>query len=182
MKHPTSLNGRKPLWLVWITLWLFGLAGCANAPLATFKPFNSFVNVEPQGSSAEWRAINRLSYGPSVELLANIKSADHPKDWALQQLDAARNASQQPPQLPADLASINDNLPTIFDGARKEREARAAVPAGTRINELVANEKRFNFKNKLSLCITTARKSTKRLHGDWQVAAMMRLSNLCWLA
>jgi uncharacterized protein (DUF1800 family) len=43
------------------------------------------------------------------------------------------------------LTSINDSLPRIFEGARHEREARAAVPAGTRLNELVANERRFNF-------------------------------------
>ena len=136
MKHPPSLNGLKPLWLVWITLWLFSLAGCANAPLATFKPFNSFVNVEPQGSSAEWRAINRLSYGPTPALLADIKANGHPKRWALQQLEAAREASLQVAKLSPDLESINASLPTIFDGARKEREARAAVPAAVSYTHL----------------------------------------------
>ena len=128
MKHPTSLNGLKPLWLVWITLWLFSLAGCANAPLATFKPFNSFVNVEPQGSGAEWRAINRLSYGPTPGLLADIKANGHPKRWALQQLDAAREASLQAAKLPPDLESINASLPTIFEGARTVSYTHLTLP------------------------------------------------------
>ncbi len=149
MKQRTSFKLIKSLRLLFETCLLLSLWGCAQAPISNLPSAAFFSNIDPQGPAAEWRAINRLSYGPSVELLANIKSADHPKDWALQQLDAARNASQQPPQLPADLASINDNLPTIFDGARKEREARAAVPAGTRINELVANEKRFNFQEQV---------------------------------
>ena len=145
MKHPTSLNGLKPLWLVWVACWLFSLVGCANAPLATLKPFNSFANEAPQGSGAEWRAINRLSYGPTPGLLADIKANGHPKRWALQQLDAARQASLQTAQLPPDLESINASLPTIFEGARKEREARAAVTSGTPINEQLPNDRRFNF-------------------------------------
>ena len=95
--------------------------------------------------AAEWRAINRLSYGPTTELLAEMKSADSPIVWAFQQLDAARKASLLPPRLPDDLASLNDNLPAIFERSRKERELRAALPAGTTFNERLANENRFNF-------------------------------------
>jgi hypothetical protein len=104
-------------------------------------------NIDIQGSSAEWRAINRLTYGPTPALLADIKLNGQPKEWALNLLDAAHKASLQAPKLPPDLASINDRLPLIFDGARQEREARAAVPAGTRINEFVVNEKRFQFQD-----------------------------------
>ena len=135
----------RPLWLVLESFLLLFLWGCAQSPQSVRTTSLHVSHVEPQGPAAEWRAINRLSYGPTPTLMADIKSKAHPKEWALNQLDAARKASQEAPKLPLDLASINDSLPRIFDGARNEREARAAVPAGTRINELVANERRFNF-------------------------------------
>ncbi len=129
------------------------LGGCAQSPqspqsIESLKTVNLPVgHIEVQGPAAEWRAINRLTYGPSPNLLADIKLHGQPKEWALNLLESARKASLNPPNLPADLASINDSLPLIFDGARHEREARAAVPAGTPINELVANEKRFRFED-----------------------------------
>jgi uncharacterized protein (DUF1800 family) len=128
-------------------LLLLSLWGCAHSPLPPQKTASPESPVEPQGKLAEWRAINRLSYGPTPTLLADIQSHGQPKAWALTQLDAARQASLEAAKLPADLASINDELPKIFDGARKEREARAAVPAGTRINEFVVNERRFQFQD-----------------------------------
>jgi uncharacterized protein (DUF1800 family) len=145
MKLQTCFNQSQPLRLLLEACLLLSLWGCAQAP--NLKPsFDAPVSqIEPQGPAAEWRAVNRLSYGPTPALLADIKSQPHPKAWALKQLEEAQKASLRPPQLPADLVSINASLPTIFDGARQEREARAAVPAGTRINEFVANERRFNF-------------------------------------
>ncbi len=124
---------------------LLSLWGCANSPLSPPQAALPANLMALQGAAAEWRAVNRLTYGPTPALLADIKANGRPKAWALAQLDAARQASLEAPKIPPDLASINDTLPAIFDGARKEREARAAVPAGTRINEFVTNEKRFNF-------------------------------------
>ena len=135
----------RPLWLVLESFLLLFLWGCAQSPQSLRTTSLPVSHIEPQGPAAEWRAMNRLSYGPTPTLMADIKSKAHPKEWALHQLDAARKASLEAPKLPSDLASINDSLPLIFDGARSEREARAAVPAGTRLNELVANERRFNF-------------------------------------
>ena len=123
------------------------LGGCAQSPKPTQSVALPVSNIDIQGSSAEWRAINRLTYGPTPALLADIKLNGQPKEWALNLLDAAHKASLESPKLPPDLASINDRLPLIFDGARQEREARAAVPAGTRINEFVVNEKRFQFQD-----------------------------------
>jgi uncharacterized protein (DUF1800 family) len=145
MKRPIRLKQRKPMGLAFKTCLLFSLWGCAQFPLTTLTFAASSHNNDPRLPAAEWRAINRLSYGPTSELLAEMKSAGRPIDWAFQQLDAARKASLLPPRLPDDLASINDNLPAIFEGARKERELRAALPAGTMLNERLANEKRFNF-------------------------------------
>ena len=145
MIHPTSLKGLKSLWLVSVACFLLSMWGCAQAPQARITFERTSSNIDPQGSAAEWRAVNRLSYGPTPSLLAEVKANGHPKDWAIGLLDAARNASMQPVKLPPDLASINASLPDIFEGAKKEREARAAVPAGTQVNEQLGNDKRFNF-------------------------------------
>ena len=145
MKQKTNLNGSKPWVLVLAFCLLLGLLSCAQSPVSKTSSAIETGSFEPKGPVAEWRAINRLTYGPTPSLLAELKSNAQPKEWALNQLDAARKASLEAPKLPSDLASINDSLPLIFDGARSEREARAAVPAGTRLNELVANERRFNF-------------------------------------
>jgi uncharacterized protein (DUF1800 family) len=140
-----QLKPGLPSQLALVICLLLSLWGCAQKPLAPQTASLPLSSIQIQGAAAEWRAINRLTYGPSPALLADLKSNGQPKNWALAQLDAARKASLEAPKLPPDLASINDPLPTIFDGARKEREARASVPAGTRINEFVANEKRFHF-------------------------------------
>jgi uncharacterized protein (DUF1800 family) len=139
-------NTTKFIWLVALA-FLLSLWGCAQAPQVTLPSLGFSGNMAPHGPAAEWRAINRLSYGPTPALLAELKANGQPKIWALKQLEAARQASLLPVQIPADLSSINLSLPEIFDGARKEREARAAVPAGTQINELVANDRRFNFQD-----------------------------------
>lgn len=145
MIQTTSLNGAKPLWLVLLVSLLLSLLGCAQAPQVSLPSFGFSAHLDPQGPAAEWRAINRLSYGPTPNLLAELKANGHPMNWALDQLEAARNASLEPARIPADLSSINASLPAIFEGARKEREARAAVPAGTQINEQLRNDRRFLF-------------------------------------
>jgi uncharacterized protein (DUF1800 family) len=149
MFRTTSLNGIKPLWLVLLTCLSLSLWGCAQAPLSSWPTLSFSENLDPQGASAEWRAINRLSYGPTPALLAELKANGHPKNWAISQLESARKASLEPALLPPDLTSINASLPAIFDGARQEREARSKVAAGTQINEQLANERRFKFQDQV---------------------------------
>jgi uncharacterized protein (DUF1800 family) len=43
------------------------------------------------------------------------------------------------------LAEIDLALPQLFEGAKKERVARAAVTAASPVNEVLPNEKRFDF-------------------------------------
>ena len=83
----------SPLWLVLESFLLLFLWGCAQSPQSVRTTSLPVSHVEPQGPAAEWRAINRLSYGPTPTLMADIKSKAHPKEWALNQLDAARKAS-----------------------------------------------------------------------------------------
>ena len=130
---------------VLVVFLLFGIVGCVQQPLMAPSAALPASSMSIQGAAAEWRAINRLTYGPTPALLADVKTNGQPLIWALTQLDAARKASLEAPKLPPDLASINNSLPAIFDGVRKEREARAKVPPGTRVNESVANAKRFLF-------------------------------------
>ena len=119
---------------------------CAHGPQGSTSPESLPGVINPQGPAAEWRAINRLTYGPTPTLIQDIQSKGHPKEWALAHLQAARQASLKPPRLPPDLASINDSLPNHFEGVRREREARAAFPAGTAFNEGATNAARFEFR------------------------------------
>ncbi|MFM8590383.1 MAG: DUF1800 family protein [Limnohabitans sp.] len=121
--------------------------GCAQGPMVLThqRQDSALATTVSYGSADQWRAINRLSYGPTPGLLAEIQSASNPLEWALGQLATAREASRQPARIPAELSSINASLPELFEGARKEREARAAVPAGTVINEVLPGQRRFDF-------------------------------------
>ena len=149
----TSKNQRpqKSTICQWIFrgFFLLFLAGCSQTQsLKTASDAwrdNSDIAVSPVGKAAEWRALNRLAYGPTPQLVSQIQLAPSPLAWANSQLDEALRASRLPPKLPADLLSIGASLPEIFDGARKEREARATVSASSPINENLPNEKRFDF-------------------------------------
>ena len=64
---------------------LLSLWGCAQKPVSPHTAALPLSPIEIQGAAAEWRAINRLTYGPSPALLADLKSNGQPKNWALAQ-------------------------------------------------------------------------------------------------
>eukprot|EP01031_Cornospumella_fuschlensis_P052137 gene52137-63735_t len=72
--------------------------------------------------ASAWRATSRLGYGPTPAS-AQAALAD-PRAWALQQIDAAYNASRTAPYIPQDLARFNQPLNDIARDFRAEREAR----------------------------------------------------------
>jgi uncharacterized protein (DUF1800 family) len=74
----------------------------------------------------QWRALSRLGYGPNAALLREIQAASNPREWALQQLEAAWHASQSAPLMSSEVQDINAPLPQIFEGVQREREARAS--------------------------------------------------------
>jgi uncharacterized protein (DUF1800 family) len=74
-------------------------------------------------SATTWRVLSRVGYGPTASLVMQLQGVPTAQDWALQQVDAAYNAAQQPPQLPPELSGFNAPLPVLFEGARKERES-----------------------------------------------------------
>ena len=79
--------------------------------------------------TGQWRAMSRLGYGPTAAQVQQLQRASSPRDWALQQLDAARQASHSAAYIAPELQAINDSLPQIFAGAQRERQARAALKA-----------------------------------------------------
>jgi uncharacterized protein (DUF1800 family) len=71
----------------------------------------------------------RLGYGPTAALVREVMAASSPNAWALQQVDAAHEASQKPPVLARDYADLQLSLPEVFAKARAEREARKQFKA-----------------------------------------------------
>jgi len=83
----------------------------------------------PKGAvlAQQWRAVSRIGYGPSEPLLAELRAANNPQEWALAQIERAYSASQVPPALTPDVQAINAPLPELFAHWKREREARAAA-------------------------------------------------------
>jgi uncharacterized protein (DUF1800 family) len=77
----------------------------------------------------QWRALSRLGYGPTVNLIRELQAASSPRAWALQQIDTAYRASLSPPWMASAVQDINAPLPQIFEGAQRERQARASLKA-----------------------------------------------------
>lgn len=78
------------------------------------------VGMTDGAPSAVWRATSRLGYAPTPEQTAAMT----PGAWALNQIDAAYAASQQPPAIPPELARINAPLGDIARDFQAERESR----------------------------------------------------------
>ena len=76
-----------------------------------------------------WRAMSRVGYGPSPALATAVQAAPTAKHWALQQVELAHAASQQPPVIAADLAGFDAPLPQLFAADRQERGLRRQIRA-----------------------------------------------------
>ena len=88
--------------------------------LASAQTSTVTVGMTDGAPPAVWRATSRLGYAPTPEQTAAIT----PSAWALNQIDAAYAASQQPPAIPPELARINAPLGDIARDFQAEREAR----------------------------------------------------------
>ena len=73
-----------------------------------------------------WRASSRLGYGPNPTLVADVSRIGGVRAWALQQVDAAYRASQQPAAVPAQFTRFHQPLTQIFPVFEEERKARKA--------------------------------------------------------
>jgi uncharacterized protein (DUF1800 family) len=84
---------------------------------------SSFAQALPDGSpAAAWRATSRLGYGPTPALAHAAQSSA--KAWSLNQLAAARQASQRPAQLPPAAQILASNQQQVTARFHEEREAR----------------------------------------------------------
>ena len=117
--------------------------------------------TEPLNANAQaWRAMARVGYGPTNALARAVTAAPSAKAWALQQVDAAFAASQQPPRIPPDMAHFSADLPQIFEGARRERTARKdnkalaasdKPPGGGQVMDLAAPQAPEHFTRRMAL-------------------------------
>ncbi|NMM10193.1 MAG: DUF1800 domain-containing protein [Polaromonas sp.] len=104
----------------------FTVNGLLALMLASFA--SSAVQAQPEAAfpeanvAAAWRASSRLGYAPTAASAQAAEAA--PRAWALEQIDAAYAASQRPPNLPAEVARINEPLNDIVHDFQTEREAR----------------------------------------------------------
>lgn len=92
-----------------------------------------------------WRAMSRVGYGPSPSLVNTVQAARNPRDWALQQVDLAFHASQQPPRIATALADFNASLPRIYAGVGQERELRASAKGKQAAAEDTLQTRRMDF-------------------------------------
>lgn len=89
--------------------------------------------------------MSRVGYGPTPTLVQALTQAGSPRDWALQQIDAAFAASQQPPRIAPELADFNAPLPQIFQGFQAERQARAQLKENPSSDTRPTAALRMNF-------------------------------------
>jgi uncharacterized protein (DUF1800 family) len=84
---------------------------------------SSFAQALPDSSpAAVWRATSRLGYGPTPVLAQAAQPSA--KAWSLAQLDAARQASQHPAQLPPAMQILAANQQQVSARFHEEREFR----------------------------------------------------------
>jgi uncharacterized protein (DUF1800 family) len=80
------------------------------------------------GTDATWRAASRLGYGLSPATLQAMQgSKQDTKAWAVQQVDTAYAASQQPAIVSADVQRFNAPLPSLLSDWRAERAAQKMI-------------------------------------------------------
>lgn len=94
---------------------------CSLLCMATTPVWAQSINQ----TQAAWRASSRLGYGPSPAIAQ--AALNNPKAWALQQIDAAFDASQRPPNIPAEYARIGAPVNDLVRDYHAEREARRAM-------------------------------------------------------
>ncbi len=168
------------------------LAGCtwplshnAWAQTAPVSPTSTLVNTSPVPSPDVWRALSRVGYGPSVQLLSEIAVAPSARQWALAQVSAAHAASQAPAPIAAELADFNQPLPKLFDGIRKEREARRDIKAATNVADPDSPQlRRLDFSgatppehfSRRMVQQTAAWRLTSASHPEWENPLLARMT------
>ena len=124
-------------------LWRGLSLACLLAGVIAQSAHGADAPASEQKAAQALRAQSRLGYGPNLSSQALVESGQDARLWALAQVDAARQASQSAPAIPADLAAFNAPLPSLFAQFRAERQAalaagRQADPGGYPFSRSVA--------------------------------------------
>ncbi|MDB5928879.1 MAG: hypothetical protein JWR60_586 [Polaromonas sp.] len=108
------------------------LAGAASLlAVAQDRPLPVASPPGPGASAAAmWRAASRLGYALTPQEAAPV-SETASRLLALQQIDAAYEASRQAPRIPTELARVNAPMSEIVSSYQAEREARKELRAQT---------------------------------------------------
>ncbi|MFY8044539.1 MAG: hypothetical protein ACOVOD_16595, partial [Rhodoferax sp.] len=72
-----------------------GALGIAAAPYLPAHASTPALDLAAQ----QWRAMSRVGYGPTIDLVHMLQAASSPRSWALAQVDLAFAASQKPPRI-----------------------------------------------------------------------------------
>ena len=143
-RAPVNLSRRTVIQTIGTSACLgTGLVFSQGMPQSPSTPPSSTPDLSVNAQA--WRAMARVGYGPSAALVQAVQAARSPRDWALQQVDAAFNASQRTPRIAAELADFNAPLPKIYEGFQRERESRAKSKASLQKTEEPAQAKRMDF-------------------------------------
>ena len=124
------VTGRTQIWVPLALGLALLLSACANRNAVNHPPTATVSAIAPSpvdAAATEWRALSRLAYGPSVGLQTSLRTAGGAQAWAVQQINAAYAASQQPPRLAAEWPQLADSLPQIAAGAQRDRQARQSA-------------------------------------------------------
>lgn len=97
-----------------------GALGIAAVPYLPAHASTPALDLTAQ----QWRAMSRVGYGPTFDLVQMLQAASSPRSWALAQVDLAFAASQKPPHIEEQRKEFQATLPSLFAGAKRERDAR----------------------------------------------------------
>ena len=113
---------RTSMWInIWASMRASLLVICTSG-FAQTLPIALPVALPDSSPAAIWRATSRLGYGPTPALMQAAQPSA--KAWSLAQLDAARQASQRPPQIPSALQALAATQAQVSARFHEEREAR----------------------------------------------------------
>ncbi len=142
MTLPHAVNQRLPRRQALKKIGTF--AFLASAPWAKLALAHTPPDATLSPNAQAWRAMSRLGYGPSPFQIRSLATSGNAQAWALAEVGVAQQASQQAPYINAGMAEFNAPLPEIFEGVKREREARAKVKADSGDMMNASDEINFN--------------------------------------
>ena len=147
INNPATLLSRRTLLQTVATTACLGSGLLLSPVFAQSAKTSSAPSTDSElpANAQAWRAMSRVGYGPSATLVQTIQAARSPRDWALQQVDMAFVASQQVPNIAAELIDFNAPLPRIYEGFQRERELRTIDRSKLQKTEEPTQTKRMDF-------------------------------------